>query len=52
MVTRSLQVNQSPAGPASDPKLEVGKGQDQIHYWLAVYGGKARYNKVQVEEIP
>src|SRR5271168_3907625 len=39
MVTRSVQAKESSsdASLSSDPKVEVGKGQDQIHYWLSVY---------------
>src|SRR5271156_3379840 len=39
MVTRSVQAKESSsdASLSSDPKVEVGKGQDQIHYWLSLY---------------
>src|SRR5215468_7110142 len=37
MVIKSLQAKQSPVGPTNDGKAEIGKGQDQIHEWLAAY---------------
>src|ERR1700737_1621523 len=34
----SLQAKQQAAvGPGNGPKIDIGKGQDQIHHWLSVY---------------
>ncbi len=33
----SLQAKQTPVGPSEDPQPALGKGQDQIHYWLTLY---------------
>jgi RNA polymerase sigma-B factor len=37
MVSKSLQANEAAVGPGQTPKVELGKGQDQIHHWLSVY---------------
>lgn len=37
-MSKSLQAKQTAVGPGDNgPKLELGKGQDQIHHWLSVY---------------
>jgi RNA polymerase sigma-B factor len=36
-VIESLQAKQTPVGPSEEPQPPVGKGQDQIHYWLTLY---------------
>jgi RNA polymerase sigma-B factor len=36
-VIESLQAKQTPVGPSEDPQPALGKGQDQIHYWLTLY---------------
>ncbi len=38
VVSKSLQAKQTEVGPGNNgPKVEIGKGQDQIHHWLSVY---------------